>query len=63
MRLDNFGRNTHCEPRHLYVPDSPDEVLEILGRHRGKKIRVVGRLHSWSEAPHSDTTSCWTCVI
>lgn len=51
MRIENFGKNTLCTPEHFYLPESHSEVLDILARHRGQKIRVVGRLHSWSDAP------------
>ena len=47
----NFGGNVVFEPAYAYVPESEEEVLAILARHRGEKIRVVGRLHSWSDAP------------
>ena len=38
------------QPSAAYTPESEQEVLEILNRHRGQSIRAVGRLHSWSEA-------------
>lgn len=50
MQLNNFGKNISFEPKFIYAPESEHEVLELLSRHRGQKIRVVGRLHSWSRA-------------
>ncbi len=50
MQLRNFGKNVAFAPEHVYAPKSEAEVLEILSQHRGQQIRVVGRLHSWSEA-------------
>ena len=52
--LQNFGGNLAFHPTHQYTPHSEAEVLEILSRHRGQRIKVVGRLHSWSEAARSD---------
>jgi len=52
--IHNFGRNLSFAPRHVYSPRSEEEVLEILRRHRGAKIRAIGRLHSWSGAPAAD---------
>jgi FAD/FMN-containing dehydrogenase len=46
----NFGRNVRFRPRAAYAPRSEAELLAILARHRGERIRAIGRLHSWSEA-------------
>jgi len=54
QELCNFGANVRFAPRHYYQPASEDEVLEILRRHRGQRIRCIGRLHSWSPAPQGD---------
>lgn len=54
QELRNFGANVRFAPRHYYAPVSEHEVLEILLRHRGQRIRCVGRLHSWSQAPQGD---------
>jgi hypothetical protein len=54
MRICNFGRNVCFKPKHYYQPKSEEEVLALLTRHRGDKIRVVGRLHSWSDATVGD---------
>lgn len=47
--IENFGRNIRFQPKSHYLPASESEVLDILARHRGEPIRVVGRLHSWSQ--------------
>ena len=52
--VQNFGGNVSFEPAHQYAPRSEAEVLEILTRHQGQRIKVVGRLHSWSEAARGD---------
>lgn len=48
MKKLNFGRNITLRPRSFYTPKSEREVIEILERHKGERIRCVGRLHSWS---------------
>ncbi len=48
--VQNFGRNVRFVPKHMHEPTSEDEVLRILVEHRGSRIRVIGRLHSYSEA-------------
>lgn len=48
--VQNFGRNVNFVPKKAYEPQSEDEVLRILTEHRGSRVRVVGRLHSYSEA-------------
>jgi FAD/FMN-containing dehydrogenase len=45
----NFGRNLRFTPRRYYSPRSEGEVLDILDRHAGEQIRVVGSRHAWSE--------------
>lgn len=50
----NFGGNVHFTPRHLYVPETEEEVLAILGRHARGKVRIVGARHAWSPAIVSD---------
>lgn len=49
MHVSNFGKNVSFDPKKYYVPESEAEVLELLGRNPGTTIRVIGRLHSWSE--------------
>ena len=46
--MHNFGKNVSYEPRHQYTPRTEEEVLGILARHRGGRIRVQGAGHSWS---------------
>ena len=48
--VENFGRNLSWTAVNFFQPRSEDEVLAILDRCRGRHIRVVGRLHSWSPA-------------
>ena len=50
----NFGRNQVLLPSAFYTPADEQEILQILDRHRGQRIRAVGRLHSWSDAVLSD---------
>ena len=50
MPIRNFGRNLEFSPRQVLTPASEAEVLEILRQNRGKRIRAIGWLHSWSEA-------------
>ena len=50
----NFGRNQVLKPSTFYTPADEQEILQILDRHRGQRIRAVGRLHSWSDAVLSD---------
>ncbi len=54
MLRSNFGKNIQLTPRVAYTPSSEQEVLAILDRHRGQRIRVIGRLHSWSKAIETD---------
>lgn len=49
--VSNFGRNVSFTPNAVLTPHTEEEVLAILDRHRGRKIRCIGRLHSWSKAP------------
>lgn len=50
MQRNNFGGNIQLNPKTRYMPATEQEVLEILDRHHGQRIRCVGRLHSWSRA-------------
>ncbi len=43
----NFGGNQRWYTRR-YQPSSEAEVLDILARHSGQTIRVLGSKHSWS---------------
>ncbi len=51
---NNFGKNVQLTPRKSYAPTSEKEVLDILNQHRGQRIRVIGRLHSWSKVIETD---------
>ncbi len=46
----NFGGNVRFTPRRYYTPQTENDVLEILDRHAGEHIRVVGSRHTWNEA-------------
>src|SRR5258707_686137 len=50
LEVVNFGGNVRFTPRRYYMPHSESEVLEILDRHAGEQIRVVGSRHAWSDA-------------
>lgn len=52
--VQNFGRNVSFLPKSAYQPKSEDDVLRILAEHRGSRVRVIGRLHSYSEAACCD---------
>jgi hypothetical protein len=54
IRLGNFGRNVNIEPRLLAIPKDRNAVLAVLEQHRGRKIRALGSLHSWSEVVRPD---------
>ena len=49
----NFGKNVCLKPQHFYQPESTNELLTILDRHRDQKIRAIGSLHAWSDAAQS----------
>jgi len=49
--VQNFGRNVSFRPKSIHQPKSEEELLRILAEHRSSQIRVIGRLHSYSEAP------------
>ena len=53
-RIENFGGNLRFTPAAVYTPGTEQEVLEILNRHRGQPIRVMGRLHSWGQATETE---------
>ena len=54
MQRNNFGGNIQLNPQAMYTPATEQEVLEILDHHHGRRIRCVGRLHSWSRAVESN---------
>ena len=46
--LTNFGGNRIWHTLR-YRPRTEREVLDVLARHRGERIRAIGSLHSWSD--------------
>ena len=50
----NFGGNVEFRPAAVAAPRSEAEVLQFLSQFRGRRIRAVGRLHSWSQAAVAD---------
>jgi L-gulono-1,4-lactone dehydrogenase len=52
--ITNFGGNQSFRPTSEYAPRDEAELLTVLRECRGRRIRVIGRLHSWSEAPVAD---------
>jgi FAD/FMN-containing dehydrogenase len=50
----NFGRNVRFSPRIVATPADAAGVLACLDQYRGRNVRAIGRLHSWSEAPCGD---------
>ncbi len=54
MKQLNFGRNITLAPRSMYAPRCEREVIEILDENKGRQIRCVGRLHSWSKTLQCD---------
>jgi L-gulonolactone oxidase len=49
-RRTNFGHNVAIEPRTVIVPTTEADILTCLQTYRDRQIRVLGSLHSWSEA-------------
>ena len=54
-QTSNFGGNIRLKAQRSFEPSTEDEVIEILNRTRTEKVRVVGRLHSWSEVVQADS--------
>jgi len=52
--ISNFGGNVEFQPALSFTPRSEEEVLSVLRQHRGRRIRAIGRLHSWSRATVAD---------
>jgi L-gulonolactone oxidase len=48
----NWAGNIEAKVPHFYQPESEDEIISIIKKH--KKIRLVGTAHSWSEICVSD---------
>lgn len=53
MKRLNFGRNIQIESTSYFAPENETEVLEILNNNKGRSIRCMGRLHSWSQVLNS----------
>lgn len=45
----NFGGNIRVNAQKIFEPRTEEEVVEVLNRNRTERVRVIGRLHSWSE--------------
>ncbi len=50
----NFGQNVRFQPFESHFPRTEEDVLAILRSNSGRRIRAVGRLHSWSEVLKAD---------
>ncbi len=49
MKKLNFGRNVQIVSEAYFKPKTESEVLAILNQTKGRSIRCIGRLHSWSQ--------------
>jgi len=49
VALTNFGKNIRFQPKHLLTPRNERDVLASLDEYRGRRVRAIGHLHSWSE--------------
>ncbi|MCC6511050.1 MAG: FAD-binding protein [Pirellulaceae bacterium] len=49
MKKLNFGRNVQIDSMSYFTPNTEAEVLDILNKNKGRSIRCMGRLHSWSQ--------------
>src|SRR6056297_961205 len=52
---ENFGANVRVAAEELHEPRCEAEVIQILNRVRTERIRVIGRLHSWSDVIQADS--------
>lgn len=52
--MKNFGGNVRFKPKRVLMPADEREVLSCLDEYRGRRIRAIGSLHSWSEAAACD---------
>jgi L-gulono-1,4-lactone dehydrogenase len=55
--IRNFGGNIAFSPAHNEVAKDEAEVVEILQRRRGCRVRARGSLHSWSQVAQCDDVS------
>ena len=53
----NWAGNHRCRPAEVARPSTEEEVVELVGRARseGKRIKVVGAGHSWSDIACTDS--------
>jgi L-gulonolactone oxidase len=54
MLVENFGGNIRFTPNAVRIPRNEEDVLALLEAHKTGRIRVVGALHSWSDAAQTD---------
>ncbi len=47
--ITNFGGEVRFRPKELLQPATDGEVLSILEKHAGGKVRAIGSLHSWNK--------------
>lgn len=48
--IKNFGRNIEFSATEICRPKSAEDVVQILAKYKGTKIRATGSLHAWSPA-------------
>lgn len=54
MTRDNFGKNISLHYRSIHQPQSEAELLALLDKFQNRRVRMVGRLHSWSRVVETD---------
>jgi FAD/FMN-containing dehydrogenase len=54
LAIENFGGNLRFQPLAVVQPQCERDVLDALQAYRGRRVRVIGRLHSWSAAAVGD---------
>lgn len=52
--LTNFGGNITINPATVHTPQDESELIDILNRHQGQRIRCLGRRHSCSRLLEAD---------
>ena len=50
VEVVNFGGNVRFKPKSRYAPETEEDLLQILNRHRDGQVRVVASGHAWSDA-------------
>ena len=48
-QFSNFGDNVRFEPAEIHLPQSESELLDLLNKNRGRRFRVIGSGHAWSQ--------------